>query len=74
MLTIAIPDSMLAMTPHDPWAHGGPPPAGPRERPDTELASDLIPNDNPSAATRGQAERDRRASVVSASPRPRPRR
>jgi hypothetical protein len=66
MLTIAIPDSMLAMPSYDPWAHGQPPVASPGDRPDTELASDLIPNDERYAAFRGQVERDRRASVVSA--------
>jgi serine/threonine protein kinase len=66
MLTISIPDSMLAMPSHDPWAHGGPPIASPGDRPESELATDLIPNDDRYAAFRGQVERDRRASVVSA--------
>jgi len=66
MLTIAIPDSMLAMPSHDPWAHGGAPAASHGDRPESGLASDLIPNDERYAAFRGQAERDRRASVVSA--------
>jgi serine/threonine-protein kinase len=66
MLTIAIPDSMLAMPAYDPWAHGGPPSASPGDRPDSELATDLIPNDERYVAFRGQVERDRRASVVSA--------
>ena len=66
MLTIAIPDSVLAMPSHDPWAFGGPAVASPGDRPDSELASDLIPNDPGFADPRGQAERDRRASVVSA--------
>jgi serine/threonine protein kinase len=66
-LTIAIPDSLLAMPSHDPWAHGGPPPAGPVDRPDSELATDLVANDEGyAAALRHQVERDRRASVVSA--------
>jgi hypothetical protein len=66
MLTIAIPDSMLAMPSYDPWAHAGPPATSAGDRPDTELASDLVPNDERYAAFRGQVERDRRASVVSA--------
>jgi serine/threonine-protein kinase len=66
MLTIAIPDSVLAMPSHDPWAHGGARAVNPGERPDSALASDLIPNDESYAAFRGQVERDRRAQVVSA--------
>jgi serine/threonine protein kinase len=66
MLTIAIPDSVLSMPSHDPWAHGGAPAASPGDRPDSALASDLIPNDEAYAAFRGQVERDRRAQVVSA--------
>ncbi len=66
MLTIAIPDSVLSMPSHDPWAHGGPPAASPGDRPDSALASDLVPNDEGYAAFRGQVERDRRAQVVSA--------
>jgi serine/threonine-protein kinase len=69
MLTIAIPDSVLSMPSHDPWAHRGPagPAAhGPGDRPDSELAPDLIPNDERYTAFRDQVERDRRASVVSA--------
>jgi serine/threonine protein kinase len=66
MLTIAIPDSVLSMPSHDPWAHGGAPAASPGDRPDSALASDLIPNDEGYAAFRGQVERDRRAQVVSA--------
>ncbi len=66
MLTIAIPDSVLSMPSHDPWAHGGSRAAGPGDRPDSALASDLIPNDDVYAAFRGQVERDRRAQVVSA--------
>jgi len=66
-LTIAIPDSLLAMPSHDPWAHGGLRAAGPVERPDSELASDMVANDEGyAAALRHQVERDRRASVVSA--------
>ena len=66
-LTIAIPDSLLAMPSHDPWAHGGPPPAGPVDRPESELATDLVRNDEGyAAALRNQVERQRRASVVSA--------
>ncbi len=65
-LTIAIPDSVLSMPSHDPWNHGGPPAASPGDRPDSALASDLIPNDDGYSASRGQAERDRRAQVVSA--------
>ena len=67
-LTIAIPDSMLSMPSHDPWAHGGPPAASPGDRPDSELvAPDLVANDEGyAAALRHQVERDRRASVVSA--------
>jgi serine/threonine-protein kinase len=66
MLTIAIPDSVLSMPSFDPWAHGGAPTAGPGDRPDSALASDLIPNDDAYAAFRGQVEKDRRAQVVSA--------
>jgi len=66
-LTIAIPDSLLSMPSHDPWAHGGPPIASPGDRPDSELASDLVANDEGyAAALRHQVERERRASVVSA--------
>jgi hypothetical protein len=66
-LTIAIPDSLLAMPSHDPWAHGGPPAAGPGDRPESGLATDLVANDEGyAAALRHQVERDRRASVVSA--------
>ena len=66
-LTIAIPDSLLAMPSHDPWAHGGLRAAGPVERPDSELAPDMVANDEGyAAALRHQVERDRRASVVSA--------
>jgi len=66
-LTIAIPDSLLSMPSHDPWAHGGPPAASPGDRPDSQLASDLVANDEGyAAALRHQVERERRASVVSA--------
>ena len=65
-LTIAIPDSVLSMPSHDPWNHGGPPAAGPGDRPDSALVSDLVPNDEAYEAFRGQVERDRRAQVVSA--------
>jgi serine/threonine protein kinase len=62
-LTIAIPDSLLAMPSHDPWAHGG----APGDRPESGLASDMVANDEGyAAASRHQVERDRRASVVSA--------
>jgi hypothetical protein len=66
MLTIAIPDSVLSMPSHDPWAHGGAAAASAGDRPDGALASDLVPNDEAYAAFRGQVERDRRAQVVSA--------
>ena len=66
-LTIAIPDSVLSMPSHDPWAHGEPAIASPGDRPDSALASDLIPNDEGYAsALQSQVERTRRASVVSA--------
>ena len=66
-LTIAIPDSVLSMPSHDPWAHGGPPAASPGDRPDSVLASDLTANDDGYAsALQSQIERNRRASVVSA--------
>ena len=66
-LTIAIPDSLLSMPSHDPWAHGGPPAAGPGDRADSDLAPDLVANDEGyAAALRHQVERERRASVVSA--------
>jgi hypothetical protein len=67
-LTIAIPDSLLAMPSHDPWAHGGLRAGGrPVERPDSELAPETVANDEGyAAALRHQVERDRRASVVSA--------
>ena len=66
-LTIAIPDSVLSMPSHDPWAHGEPAIASPGDRPDSALASDLIPNDEGYAsALQSQVERMRRASVVSA--------
>ncbi len=59
-LTIAIPDSVLSMPSHDPWAHREPVPA-PRR-----ADSDLAPDDERYAAFRSQVERERRASVVSA--------
>ena len=66
-LTIAIPDSLLAMPSHDPWAHGGLRAAGPVERPDSALVPDTVANDEGyAAALRHQVDRDRRASVVSA--------
>ena len=66
-LTIAIPDSVLSMPSHDPWAHGEPAIASPGDRPDSALASDLIANDEGYAsALQSQVERTRRASVVSA--------
>lgn len=66
-LTIAIPDSVLSMPSHDPWAHREPAIASPGDRPDSALASDLIPNDEGyAAALQNQVERTRRASVVSA--------
>jgi eukaryotic-like serine/threonine-protein kinase len=66
-LTIAIPDSVLSMPSHDPWAFGGTPPATPAARPDSGLASDLVSNDEGyAAALQSQIERNRRASVVSA--------
>jgi hypothetical protein len=66
MLTIAIPDSVLAMPSYDPWAAGGAggPPLSPGDRPESALASDTIPGDDGYAALRGQVDRDRRASVV----------
>ena len=64
-LTIAIPDSVLSMPSHDPWAHNGRPPAPPR--PDSDVAPDLVPNDEGyAAALQNQVERTRRASVASA--------
>ena len=64
-LTIAIPDSVLSMPAHDPWAHREP--VAPPQRADSELATDLIPNnDERYVAFRSQVERERRASVVSA--------
>ena len=66
-LTIAIPDSLLAMPSHDPWAHGGAPAASPGDRPESALAPELVANDEGYAsALRHQVERERRASVVSA--------
>lgn len=66
-LTIAIPDSVLSMPSHDPWAHGGAPVAGPGDRPDSVLATDLVPNDDGyAAALQSQVQRNRRASVASA--------
>ena len=67
-LTIAIPESLLSMPSHDPWAHGGGAPvASPGDRPESELAPDLVANDEGyAAALRHQVERERRASVVSA--------
>jgi hypothetical protein len=63
-LTIAIPDSVLAMPAHDPWAHRDA--VAPTRRPDSELAPELVPNDERYVAFRHQVERERRASVVSA--------
>jgi len=64
-LTIAIPDSVLSMPSHDPWAHNGQPPVPPR--PDSDVAPDLVPNDEGyAAALQSQVERTRRASVASA--------
>jgi len=64
-LTIAIPDSVLSMPSHDPWAHNGQPPVPPR--PDSDVAPDLVPNDEGyAAALQSQIERTRRASVTAA--------
>ncbi|HEY9023571.1 MAG TPA: serine/threonine-protein kinase [Burkholderiaceae bacterium] len=64
-LTIAIPDSVLSMPSHDPWAHNGQPPVPPR--PDSDVAPDLVQNDEGyAAALQSQVERTRRASVASA--------
>lgn len=61
-LTIAIPDSVLSMPSHDPWAHNGQPP-----RPDSDVAPDLVQNDEGyAAALQSQVERTRRASVTAA--------
>ena len=66
-LTIAIPDSVLSMPSHDPWAHGGPTVASPGDRPDSVLASDLIANDDGyAAALQSQIERNRRAAAAAA--------
>ena len=63
-LTIAIPDSVLSMPAHDPWAHGS---GANGARPDSDMASDLVQNDEGYAsALQNQVERTRRASVVSA--------
>ncbi len=70
-LTIAIPDSVLAMPTYDPWAgrtRGRK--AVPRkdeQRRDGALASDAAPpSDEAYAAFRDQVDRDRRSTVVSA--------
>jgi serine/threonine protein kinase len=64
-LTIAIPDSVLSMPSHDPWAHNGQPPVHPR--PDSDVAPDLVQNDEGyAAALQSQVERTRRASVTAA--------
>ena len=64
-LTIAIPDSVLSMPSHDPWAHNGLPPVPPR--PDSDVAPDLVQNDEGyAAALQSQIERTRRASVTAA--------
>jgi hypothetical protein len=66
-LTIAIPDSLLSMPSHDPWAHGASPAASPGDRRESELAPDLVANDEGyAAALRHQVERERRASAAAA--------
>ena len=62
-LTIAIPDSVLSMPSHDPWAHGDAAIASPGDRPD----SDLVANDDGyAAALQSQIERNRRAAAAAA--------
>ena len=66
-LTIAIPDSVLSMPSHDPWAHGDAAIASPGDRPDSVLASDLVANDDGyAAALQSQIERNRRAAAAAA--------
>ena len=66
-LTIAIPDSVLSMPSHDPWAHGGSAAGVPVDRPDSVLASDLVANDDGyAAALQSQIERNRRAAAAAA--------
>jgi serine/threonine-protein kinase len=65
-LTIAIPDSVLAMPSFDPWAHRGDPLRAANDRRDSELASDRLPGDEAYVAFRGQVEREHRSSVVQA--------
>ena len=68
VLKIAIPDSVLAMPSFDPWANPGAglPAMGPGDRPESALAADAAPQDDAYAAFRGQVDRERRASVISA--------
>src|SRR5206468_9327669 len=51
-LTIAIPDSVLSMPAHDPWAHGAVAVPTPGDRPDSGLAPDLVSNDDRSEERR----------------------
>jgi serine/threonine protein kinase len=61
-LTIAIPDRVLAMPSFDPWARSG----APGQPAADQSPADVGPSDNGYMAFRGQVDRDRRASVVSA--------
>ncbi|MCK9687456.1 serine/threonine-protein kinase [Scleromatobacter humisilvae] len=66
-LTIAIPDSVLSMPSHDPWAHGGSAAGVPVDRRESVLASDLVANDDGyAAALQSQIERNRRAAAAAA--------
>jgi serine/threonine protein kinase len=66
-LTIAIPDSVLSMPAHDPWAHGAVPVPTPGDRQDSGLAPDLVSNDDGyAAALQSQVERNRRVSAAAA--------
>ena len=65
-LTIAIPDSVLAMPSFDPWAQRGDPLRAANDRRDSELASDSVPGDDAYVAFRDRVERERRSSVVQA--------
>ena len=66
-LTIAIPDSVLSMPAHDPWAHGAVPLPTPGDRQDSGLAPDLVSNDDGyAAALQSQVERNRRVSAAAA--------
>ncbi len=70
VLTIAIPDSVLAMPAYDPWAAlapGNGVPGGDRmDRRESQLASDTLSNDEAYVSFLDQVARERRSTVAAA--------